>query len=232
MTERRFSEAEAAEIFRRAAETQQTARRQLPSGEGMTLTDLQEIGQEVGIPPELVSQAAGALDRGGLPAARRFFGLPIGVGRTVELPRMLTDEEWDHLVVELRETFDARGRVRVEGSLRQWTNGNLQALLEPTAAGARLRLRTVNGNARGLMMAGAGVAGFALIPFIAALFSAGAEGAITGLGPLALTGGVLFTIGAARLPGWARARASQMERIATRLSQYLGRALPAGAPDE
>ncbi len=89
------------------------------------------------------------LDRAGSPTGRRVLGLPLGVGRTVELGRKLTDEEWDHLVVDLRETFDARGQVRQDGSLRQWTNGNLQALLEPTPTGDRLRLRTMNGNARG-----------------------------------------------------------------------------------
>jgi len=30
-----------------------------------------------------------------------------GVGRTVDLERRLTDAEWDQLVVDLRETFDA-----------------------------------------------------------------------------------------------------------------------------
>ena len=58
MTEPRYNEEEVAAIFERAAEAQQTARRHLPPGEGMTLADLQEIGREVGIPPELVAQAA------------------------------------------------------------------------------------------------------------------------------------------------------------------------------
>ena len=218
MTERRYTEEEVAEIFRRAAESQQTGRRQLPSGEGMTLADLQGIGHEVGIPPEFVAQAAGALDRGGLPATRGFLGLTVGVGRTVELPRMLTDAEWDHLVVDLRDTFDARGSVRAEGSLRQWTNGNLQALLEPTPTGARLRLRTLNGNARGLMMAGAGMIGIALGPFVVAVFTTGAQAALTELAPLALAGGALFALGAFRLPSWGKTRARQMEGVASRLA--------------
>ncbi|MEX2153276.1 MAG: hypothetical protein WD825_08045 [Gemmatimonadaceae bacterium] len=45
MTERRFNEAEVAAIFERATEAQQTGQRQLPSGEGMTLAQLQEIGR-------------------------------------------------------------------------------------------------------------------------------------------------------------------------------------------
>ncbi len=87
MTERRYSEEEVAAIFERAAEAQQTARRQLPPGEGMALADLQEIGREVGFPPELVAQAARSLEQVGRPASRTFLGLPIGVGRTVRSPR-------------------------------------------------------------------------------------------------------------------------------------------------
>ena len=143
MTERRFNEAEVAAIFERATEAHHAGQRQLPSGEGMTLAQLQEIGREVGISPEQVAEAANAIDRVGSPTARKFLGLPIGVGRTIELDRRLTDDEWERLVVDLRETFDARGVLRHEGSLRQWTNGNLQALLEPTATGHRVRLRTM-----------------------------------------------------------------------------------------
>src|SRR5512132_171395 len=111
MSERRFNEAEVAAIFERAAEAQQTGQRQLPSGEGMTLSELQEIGREVGLAPELVAQAATSIGLGGRPTSRHFLGLPGGVGRTIDLGRKLSDEEWDRFVVDLRETFDARGTM-------------------------------------------------------------------------------------------------------------------------
>jgi hypothetical protein len=124
------------------------------------------------------------------------------------------------LVVDLRETFDARGVVRAEGSLRQWTNGNLQALLEPTAGGSRLRLRTLNGNARMYMAVGAG--------FLAAtagvlITNAATLGWSTALldkvwFPLVMAAG-LFALGALRLPAWARLRRKQMEGVASRLAE-------------
>lgn len=218
MTERRYTEAEVAEIFKQAAEAQQTARRQLPPGEGMTLADLQGIGREVGIPAELVARAASDLERPGVAAGRRFLGLPLAVGRTVELDRRLTDEEWDRLVVDLRETFLARGTVRRDGSLRQWTNGNLQALLEPTATGDRLRLRTINGNARSLMYSGLLFVAIGLGPAVAAVFEVGVGEAFSQLLPLALAGIALFGVGAARLPRWGRTRERQMEGVASRLA--------------
>jgi hypothetical protein len=217
MTDRRYSEEEVARIFKQAAEAQQTARRQLPSGEGMTITDLEAIGREVGIPSELVVQAARALDRSGAAEYPGYFGFRIRVGRTVDLDRRLTDDEWERLVVDLRETFDARGTVRTDGSLRQWTNGNLQALLEPTTTGHRLRLKTLNGNARNFMAAGLASVGVLGGVFVASILSVGSA-SIAEFIPMAIVGAGLFVLGAARLPRWAQTRARQMEGVAARLT--------------
>src|SRR5688500_8256344 len=79
MAERRYSETEVGEIFKRASEAQQQGGRvPLASGEGMTLGALQEIGRDVGLPPELVERAAREIDRTGEPSTRRFLGLPVG----------------------------------------------------------------------------------------------------------------------------------------------------------
>lgn len=227
MTERRFNEAEVAAIFERATEAQ-TGQRQLPSGEGMTLAELQEIGREVGISPEMVAHAAHALERGGRPTSRKFLGLTIGVGRTVELDRRLSEDEWERLVVDLRETFDARGVLRHDGSLRQWTNGNLQALLEPTATGHRIRLRTIKGDARSLMIGGMALLGVAAVALISAVARGGIAdtGMFASLGLQAAMGVSMLGLGALRLPRWARLRERQMEEIAARL------ALTAKAPPD
>lgn len=217
MTDRRFNEEEVAEIFRQATEAKQPSQRQLPSGEGLTLAELQEIGRQVGIAPELVTQAASSLVQAGTPTSRTLLGLTIGVGRTIELERKLTDDEWDRLVVLLRETFDARGTVRQEGSLRQWTNGNLQVLLEPTATGQRIRMRTVKGNSRAWLMGGllaSGIAGIlaviGVVGGVQADFTIAAEVAVIAAGQ--------FVAGALPLSGWARLRRKQMEEIAQRLA--------------
>jgi hypothetical protein len=120
----------------------------------------------------------------GKPTSRRFMGLPIGVGRTVEFDRPLSDSDWERLVADLRETFEARGMVRYDGPFRQWTNGNLQALVEPTPSGHRLRLQTVKGNSRALMTGGIaalGVASATLIP-VAVAGSLSNAGSVVGIG--------------------------------------------------
>ncbi len=220
MTERRFSDDEVAAIFERAAHAQHTAQPQLMSGDGMTLADLQEIGREVGIAPALVAQAVTALDHAGRPASRSFLGLPIGVGRTIQLGRNLTDAEWERLVVDLRDTFDARGTVRQDGALRQWTNGNLQALLEPTANGHRLRLRTLKGNARSLMGTGLAMLGITVVMVLTNLVAgAGLAEAARPIAFLSALGLGMLGAGAVGVPGWARLRARQMEEVAARLAQ-------------
>ena len=216
MTERRYSEDEVAAIFRKATEDDQP----------------DAAGREPGHDPARVAEhwpgsghRAGP-DRAGCPVARaqrtphrtNVLGLPIGVARTIELGRRITDEEWDRLVVTLRETFNARGIVSVQGGLRQWTNGNLQALLEPTPTGDRLRLRTTNGNARAFMRIGIAT----LVAAAAVLFARWTGGslaqALPGFTILAATGIGAFAAGALRLPGWARLRTRQMEGIGAQFS--------------
>jgi hypothetical protein len=220
MSERRFNEAEVAAIFERATEAQQTSQRQLPTGEGMTLAELQDIGREVGISPELVARAVKTIEQGGQPTSRSFLGFTIGVGRTVDLDRRLTEDEWERLVVDLRETFDARGTIRHEGSLRQWTNGNLQALLEPTATGHRVRLRTLKGSARSYMAGGLMMIGISAVSVISAMLRGPVTdaGMFSALGFLGVMGAGMFAAGALGLPRWARLRRQQMEDVAARLT--------------
>ncbi len=225
MSERRYSEREVAEIFERAAEAQHGAPRQVVQRDGMTLAALQEIGEQVGIPPEIVARAARSVDRPGAPPPPpRFLGLPLGVGRTIELGRKLTDDEWDHLVVDVREAFDARGTLRADGAFREWTNGNLHIMLEPSETGHRLRMRTVNGAARFWMNFGLAVAGVGIAVLFIGALGTGAEGPPWPVVSLVgLLGGGMFGVGAFRLPGWARRRTRQMDALAARAQELAER---------
>ena len=219
MTDRRYSDDEVAEIFARASETEQQTRRQLPARDGLTLTELQRIGQEAGIAPELVAQAARSLDQPSQPETPVFLGLPLGAARTVRLERRMTDQEWERLVVDLRETFNARGVIKSEGSFRSWSNGNLQVLLEPDGEGQRVRFRTIKGNARPQMFLGLGMMGVSVATFIAATATnaVGAGQALSQVGTIGLIGAAAFAMAAIQLPRWARTRKEQMDRLAERL---------------
>ena len=219
MSERRFSEEEVAEILKYAVEAQDSSTSLTAPNTGLTFAELNEIGREVGISAEAMQQAVRRVEHNAQPT-RTFLGFPIGVSRTVDIDRKLTDDEWDRLVADLRETFDARGVVRHEGSLRSWSNGNLHVLLEPTATGQRLRLRTVKGSARGLVTGGIAMlgAGAALLTISAVAGALGDRGFLTSVGTL-MTGGIaMFGVGSFGLPAWAKLRQRQMDEIAERIS--------------
>lgn len=219
MTERRYNEDEVAAIFERATEPSQANPAHASSSEGMTLAELQEIGREVGIAPESIALAARSVGVAAQASSRTFLGLPLGVARTVQLDRRLSEEEWERLVVVLRETFNARGNVRSQGSLRQWTNGNLQALLEPTERGHRVRMRTTKGDAMAWLTLGLGMVGFSAVSLVAAAVGAvGDVGMLAATGLTGVAGAGLFTATALRLPRWARTRQKQMEEVAARVA--------------
>src|SRR6266480_1487189 len=218
MADRRYNDKEMAAIFRAATEGPQSPQREVSAEEGLTLSDLQAIGREVGISPAAVAQAAQALDIRQGASARTFLGLPIGVARTVNLNRRLTDQEWEQLVVQLRDVFNARGTTRSDGSLRQWTNGNLQVLLEPTETGHRLRFRTVHGGARASIGAGFAVLGVTAIVTIVSALGGHVGDAMSGIALLSAAGVAMIANGALRLPRWARLRGRQMDALAAEVA--------------
>lgn len=231
LDERRYGDDEVAEIFRAAAATPQGASAgssAVAPASGFTLAELQSIGSEAGLAPERVAQAAAALDvrRGVL--LRSDLGMPVSVGRTVELPRAPTDHEWEMIVADLRETFRARGRLEARGGLREWRNGNLQAYVEPTPSGYRLRIRTTKGDAAGLNRMGGMTLVAALITLMVMFASGTLEASFFVPMMLALMGGGTLGYNALRLPGWAREREAQMEEVAARAVSLLG--IPAAEP--
>ncbi len=229
MAERRYNDKEIAAIFRSAAEGPSAPAADVPRDEGLTLAELQTIGREVGIPAESVARAAQALELRRGPDRRTIFGLPLGVSRTVNLSRRLSDEEWERLVVQLREVFNARGTMRADGSLRQWTNGNLQVLLEPTDQGHQLRFRTVHGAARSMIGAGVMALGVAVVTALGTAINGHFLNAMPGLLFLSAAGLSMIGLGAFRLPRWARLRERQMEALAARVATESG-AHPSSLP--
>jgi hypothetical protein len=141
------------------------------------------------------------------------------VERTVALDRRLTDAEWELLVVDLRQVFGARGTIREHGSLREWSNGNLHAYVEPTPTGHQLRLGTMKGSVRASVAAGSAAIGtFVVVAAIAA--TNGTVAAVApGLAALATMGVGFLATGTLGLRRWARLRREQMDGIVERITQ-------------
>ena len=98
----------------------------------------------------------------------------------------------------------------------RFLNAPARDVLEPDGAGHRVRFRTMNGQSRALMFAGLGMMGVTLVTTVAGMLTPGVE-AFSQFGTLTFIGVVAFAYGALRLPGWARLRQSQMERLAASL---------------
>jgi hypothetical protein len=150
----------------------------------------------------------------------------VGVSRTIDFGRSVSDDEWDRIVVSLRETFEAKGRLQREGSFRQWTNGNLQALLEPTVTGHRLRLSTRKGDVAARVMLGGTFMAFASLMWLG-LVMKGHLNAATLIMPsmFGVVGAGLIASMGFQLPRWARTRAAQMESLSQRMLES-NKALP------
>lgn len=224
LDERTYREDEVAEIFEAAARPVPSSTA-LSRAEGFTLAELQSIGGEAGLSPERIAAAAAAVELRRGAVRQKDLGMPVSVGRTVDLPRAPTDREWEMIVADLRETFGARGRLGSREDVREWHNGNLAAYLEPTTTGYRLRLGTTKGDAVGVNRMGAAGVVFALLWLVVFLVGYGPANAPI-IGPLLMLAFSASTLGynALRLPGWALEREKQMEQVAARTRVLIGAA--------
>jgi hypothetical protein len=227
--ERRYSDNEIREIMERAAHEDATpSATDLPAtrgaGQGLTLSDLQAIGREVGLDPDRIAEAARGLElRRNVAADRSLLGLPIGVGRAVDLPRQLTDDEWSILVSEIRETFGARGRLGGQGAMREWSNGWLHVAQEATEAGYRLRLHTRKENGMIADRIGTIMLTMAVILFAVFALTGSLGGELFAPFFLGAGGVAAFAYNLLVLPRWSAERAAQMEHIAARALELTGR---------
>lgn len=211
MSERRYTEEEVKQIFASAAESE--VLESTPS-RGMTLAEVQRIGEEAGLSTAAVTAAAVSLDHASQVAVvPRVFGLRDGVAQTVALPRPLDDAAWRQLVAYLRDTFQAQGRESEVRGRQEWRNGNLRVSIEPLGDGALLHMRTRKGGARSLvrtgvaLLVGAGVMEGVILAAHAGMATMGAL-------QVGLTGVALTAVGALQLPRWSSERERQFASVA------------------
>lgn len=205
------------EIFSLAT-TEGAPDRALPAESGgLTLEELKHIGQEAGIDPARIAQAAASLGaRGNAAPTRRSLGMPVGVSRVVDLPRAPTDREWEQLITHFRTTFETQGRATSSGNLREWSQGNLHISVEPTQRGHRLRLSTLKGDAVPVNAVGFVMTGMSALMGAAVAAAGQPDKALIVAGVFGGFALVAFGINVIRLPRWARERERQMEAIAER----------------
>ena len=137
----------------------------------------------------------------------------------MKLRRDFSEDEWEQVVADLREIFNAAGVLKEDGSLRQWSNGNLQVVLEVNAIAQLIRLRTFKGNALVLIGAGLGICGAASAALVATFLNNAATDMrlVTVLAFMVAAGATIVGVTALRLGPWARRRHEQMSEVAARV---------------
>lgn len=222
MTERRYGDEEIREIFSLAT-TGGPGDRSLPAESGgMTLGELQRIGEEAGIEPARIAQAAMSLEvRGKATPVRRSFGLPIGMTRVIDLPRAPTDREWEQLISQFRTTFGTPGQSTTSGGLREWSQGDVHIAVEPTAHGEQLRISTLNSLAQVLNAFGLLTGGMSVVIGATVAAAGKPEKALVVLGMFGGMALAAFGANVVRLPSWARERQRQLDATAEQAVKLL-----------
>lgn len=211
--ERKYQDHEIRQILDLAIGKEDAVTQSLPAADGLTLRDLQDVGREVGLPPERIAQAAAEFEgRGEVVPRVTALGLPTSVGSVVPLPRNPTDREWELLIAELRTTFGGKGVVTSHGGLREWSHGRVQVYIEPTATGHRLRL-TDSSAAMGAIVLGGFFLAFALLILVVLLGKDHVDSRLAVPAFFTLIGGSLVAGGVVSAPKWAREQERRMEYI-------------------
>jgi hypothetical protein len=221
--DRRYRDSEIREIFELAQRSEDAGVRALPAGDGLTLAELEEVGREVGLPPDRLARAVAEFEGRGEVAPRgTSLGMPTSVGRTVPLPRPPTEREWELLIAELRTTFGVKGEVTSQGGLREWSNVYLHAFIEPTADGYRLRLADTISGAAAIPVIGGFFIAFALLIFMVLLGKDDPGFRFVGPAFFALIGSGAIVASRLALPRWADQREEKMEHITQWATALIG----------
>ena len=135
MPDRVFTEEEVREIVRRASEQQaEDAERRQAREHGLTLADLERLGEEVGLEPAYLRAAADAVQSGRRPVVQTETQTDthLVVERRIDTP--FTPEAWEDTVAMLRQRFgldmgtwygnNSGGRVEQVGRAHEWTHIN------------------------------------------------------------------------------------------------------------
>jgi hypothetical protein len=219
--ERKYQDHEIRQILDLAIGQEDGPAQSLPAADGLTLSQLQEVGREVGLSPDRITHAVAAFEGRGEAVRRgKALGMTTSVGRVVPLPRNLSDREWDLLITELRTILGVNGVATAHGSFREWSHGTVHAFIEPTETGYQLRMANASAAVGGVILGGF-IMAFAALIFVVLLgkTNPGFKFAVPAF--FGLLGAGLAAGSAMLLPKWVRNQEKWMEHIGRRAVSLL-----------
>jgi hypothetical protein len=123
MDERRFSDREVREILKKAVE--RAPSRALVKSEGLSLAELKTIGEEVGIDPDRLEDAARSLILSGENRPNRLLGGPVRILFDRKVPGEMDPADTPEALSLIRRTMGMQGEVdEIHGSLEWSTKGD------------------------------------------------------------------------------------------------------------
>ncbi len=180
MSKRRYNEQEIGAILQRAGEIQGGVGAETDQA-GLTMEELQRVALEVGIQPQALAEAA-------LEVESRESGISRVLDHTVD--GVITDEQWEDIVIRLRQYAGKAGTSTVQGSSREWTAdwemGSMTLTASTRNNQTRIRLLGDSTGAGAMAYVFGGILGF-----LATIMSCAWVGK-AGLGALAVIGTLLF----------------------------------------
>lgn len=212
---RRFSEKEAALILRRAVSLQESGGR---SARDLSLEELRQIAAEVGVDPDLVTQASRAIEEQNRPLAR-FLGGPASFQFLSVHAGDVGASRDQAIIDEIRRVVGRHGRIRQTENSLEWQArdafGGTFVTVSRVDEETRVRVIGVRNDAAITVFSLAGAAG--LVAGILLVSSTGlGEGAMA---VPTIAGVALATWGSARLlwsrisAGWSRRLRATVEAV-------------------
>lgn len=236
---RRYNEKQVGALIQRATELHEE--RTGESERGLTLSEIEKIAAELGLPVQDMRAAALEMESG--PGADSGLDRPFSVGHSMLVDGEITEEQWADAVLELRSFTGRSGRVTEIGQAREWTHDlgegseginftRSHLLVQSKKGHTSVQLQYQFGIARLLYPIGfvAGAVGMLIIgeAWLAGLPMFAEMPAIVGLSATALSAGAGVYGAHLAVKSWA---ARKKERLGL-LAQRLRKTLTAGSVSE
>ena len=131
----RFNRDEISKILKRAAELEHDEN-SVDDTDGLTLQELQQVSKEVGIDPKYIQQALRELQTPAQSLTSNMLGGPFKYHILETAPGVLTEEEWEEVVSEIRRIHGGIGKTSKLGNTFEWEQrkkevGYIQISLSP-----------------------------------------------------------------------------------------------------
>ncbi len=118
---RLYTEKEISKILKKAGEIQASEREKVTVG--LSLEEIQQLAEEVGLEPDIIAQVAGKLDEESEPEPG-FFGsllMPTKIDLEQVIPGNISEDEWPEIVSMIERATSKSGSSSQIGKLLEWT---------------------------------------------------------------------------------------------------------------